>query len=421
MRKKIAFVNLAIAMALVTSFTLLSGPVSAARPQSTTTVTLAGWASTPDEPADLKKVISNFEAKYPTIKVNYEVINNNFESVMKAAFAAGNGPDVLYADEGWAQDFMRTGAFQSLTKYANADKSFHVADFYKGLVKGFSIGKNIYGFPKDYSTLGMFYNKAIFKAVHIAKPPTTLAAFAKDACTIRAYEVKHGNKNTYGAGLPNDQARWQPILQAFGGSVMNGAQTKPTINSPAGVKAIAYWSGLIHKGCAAEPSQVGAGWSGQMFGQVNAAMVFEGGWLLNPMQTTWPKVQYGITPLPAGPKGPGNLAFSVAYAMNAHSKHKTQAWTLLSYLTGRVGEAQWVKLFGVLPARSVLKAPTGSEVFVKGAPYAQPWSFKPGYFNTGGPNATLNNDLDSVAKGHMTAAAAAKDVANAITLWLKNG
>lgn len=421
MRKKFAFMNVAIAGMMVASFTALSGgPVSAARPHATS-VTLAGWASTPSEPSALRKVLANFEKANPSIHVNYQVVNTDFEPAMKAAFAAGRGPDVLYADEGWAQDFERTGAFQPLNKFAAKDKSFHVSDFYGGLVRGFTVGKKIYGFPKDYSTLAMWYNTKIFAALHIKHAPTDLSSFARVACEIRAYEVKHGHKNTYGAGLPNDQARWQPVLQAFGGSVMNASQTRPTINSAAGRRAISYWAGLIHKGCAAEPSQVGAGWSGQEFGQENAAMVFEGPWLLSPMQTQWPKVHWKLAPLPTGPKGNGNLAFSVAYAMNAHSSHKAQAWKLLSYLTGRSGEAQWVHLFKVLPARKTVKPPKGSAVFVKGAAYARPWSFKPGYFNTGGPNATLNNDLDSVAKGHMSSSAAAKDVSNAIRLWLRNG
>ncbi len=422
MRKRIALVNVLVALAMVASFMALkSAKVSASVSHSKTVVTLDGWASTPAEPKDLKKVLNAFQKKNPNIQVQYNVVNGDFESQMKAAFAAGRGPDVLYADEGWAQDFERTGRFQALNKYAAKDKSFHQGDFYPGLVKGFTVGKKIYGFPKDYSTLALWYNTKIMKALHIKHPPTDVNSFSRVACAIRRYEVKHHHNKVYGAGLPNDLARWQPILQAFGGHVMNAAQTKPEINSSPGVKAIRWWTGLVHKGCAAEPSQVGAGWSGQEFGQGNAAMVFEGPWLLPGMQTTWKSIHWRIAPLPTGPKGNGNLAFSVAYAMNKNSHVKSAAWKLISYLTGRVGEAKWVKLFQVLPARRSIKPPKGDGAFVRGAAYAEPWSFKPGFFNPGGPNTTIGNDLDKVALHGMSAKAMAKDVANSIKIWLKNG
>lgn len=422
MRTKLAFVKIAVALAVVATFTAAGGPVTASvRPAAkTTTVVLDGWASTPSEPAALKKVLSSFEKANKTIHVQYNVINGTFQTQMAAAFAAGRGPDVLYADEGWAQQFERAGEFQPLQKYAAKDKSFDMGDFYSGLLNGFKIGKNIYGFPKDYSTLATWYNPQMLKAVHVSHVPTDVNSFARVACEIRKYEVKHGHKNTYGAGLPNDQARFQPILQAYGGRVLNAKETKSEFNSSAAVKAVGWWAGLVKKGCAAEPSQVGATWSGQEYGQKNAAMVFEGPWLLSPMQTTWKGVPYKLAPLPTGPKGNGNLSFSVAYAMNAKSKVKPEAWKLISYLTGKVGESQWVKLFKVLPARKSIKPPPGDGVFVKGAQYAQPWTFKPGYFNAGGPNTTLNNDLDKVAKGQMTAKQAVADTSNAIKRWLAN-
>jgi multiple sugar transport system substrate-binding protein len=412
-----------MALAVVASFMAFSGGTVAAKAvhNGTVTVKLDGWASTPSEPNALKIVLGHFHKAYPKINVDYTVVNGDFETQMKAAYAAGTGPDVMYADEGWAQDFMRAGEFQSLNSYIAHDPSYHAADLYKGLLAGFTVGKNLYGIPKDYSTLAMWYNPAVFHEAGIKSVPQTDAQFQKTACTIRKWAVHHGHPNLYGAGLPADQARWQPILQGDGGAVLNKSQSKATINNKAGATAIGFWGSLLHSGCAAEPGTVGTGWSGEEFGKGYAGMVFEGPWLLSPMQTSWPTTPYKLAQLPAGPKGRGNLAFSVAYAMNKASKVKSAAWTLISYLTGRTGEAQWVRLFGVLPARSTIKPPKGDGVFVKGAAVAEPWSFKPGYFNAGGPNTVLNNDLDKVGKGQMTAKAAAADIAKAIALWEKNG
>lgn len=418
MRNKIALVNLSVAVAVVASFMALSGPAAASpvHPR-TTTVQLAGWASTPAEPKALQKVVNSFQRANPSIKVHLNEYSggDTYNTAVLGGITVGKGPDVFYVDSSVFRTWQAAGALAPIDSFVKRTPSFDIKDIYPGLRKSFTVGGKLYGLPKDYSTLGLFVNTGIWKAAKMGKAPTTWAAFAKDACTITRYERKHGVKNVYGAGLANDQARWNPLLQSLGGRVLNAAQTKSEINNKAGVAAIGAWASLVKKGCAAWPSQVGQGWSGGEFGPGNAAMVWEGPWLIPYMQTTYPKVHFKIFPLPVK----GNLAFTVAYSMNPHSKVKSAAWKLLSYLTGKVGEQKWVNLFQVLPARKSLKAPKGDGVFVKGAANAQGWVYRAGYFDTNGPYTVLNNDFVKVQQGSMTAKSAAVDVQNAINHWLQ--
>ena len=52
----------------------------------------------------------------------------------------------------------------------------------------------------------------------------------------------------------------------------------------------------------------------------------------------------------------GNLGFTVSYSMAKDSKNKQAAWTLLSWLTGKVGMSKWMSLGLALPSRSDVKA-----------------------------------------------------------------
>jgi multiple sugar transport system substrate-binding protein len=419
-RKKLALVNVAVALAVIASFMALSGGSVAAKAihsSKKVTVTLDGWASSPQEPADLQKVVNAFEKANPDIHVAYNEVNTNYQTVIQAALVAGKGPDVFYVDASYFRQWAKLGVLANLNSFIKSDPSFAASDFYPGLRKSFEVGKNTYGFPKDYSTLAQFDNVPMMAAAGVKSAPTSWSQFAADACKIRKYEVKLGHKNVYGAGLTNDQARWQPLLQSLGGHVLNGAQNKAEIDNKAGVTAISDWAGLVHKGCAAEPSQVGATWQGQQFGEGDAAMVWEGPWAIPYLQSTYPNIHYKIVPLPVK----GNLAFTVAYAMNAKAGNKAAAWKLLSYLTGKTGETKWVRLFQVLPARRSIKPDPGDGVFVKGSTVAEGWLFNPGYFSTDGPYTILNNDLDAVAKGKMTARAAAANVEAALNNWILNG
>jgi len=416
MRKRFAIVNLAVALAVIAAFTVVAGSQVAAKTvhASKTTVTIAGWASTPAEPKDLQKVINNFQKANKNIKVKLVEYNGNtYPTTILSSISAGGGPDIFYVNSDKFLAWQEAGALYPLNSFIKKDKAYNYGDIYKSLRSGFTVKGKIYGIDKDYSTLAMEINTGIWKAAKMGKAPTNWSGFAADACKIRNYEKKHGHKDVYGAGLAPDQARWNPLLQSLGGHVLNKAQNKAEINSKAGVKAISLWASLVKKGCAAYPNAQ-QGWSGGEFGPGQAAMVWEGPWIIPYLQTTYPKLRYKIYPLPVN----GNYLYTVAYSMNPHAKNKAAAWKLLSYLTGKVGEKQWVDLFKVLPARKSISAPAGDGVFLKGAKHAEAYLFRPRYTDPNGPYSILNNDLVKVAKGQMTAKQAVVDVTNAINHWL---
>lgn len=419
MRKKLALVNVAVALAVVASFMALSGGSVAAKVANhgKINVTVAGWASTPAEPADLQKVINAFEKANPKYNVKLEEYDGNaYPTTILSSISAGGGPDVFYVNSDKFLGWQEAKALYPLNSFVNKDKSYDYNDMYPGLRAGFTVKGKIFGIDKDYSTLGLFINTSIWKAAHMGYAPTTWSQFASDACKISKYEHSHGQPNVYGAGLAADQARWNPLLQSLHGSVLNKAQNKPTINSKAGVTAINDWAGLVKKKCAAWPTSAQGGWSGGEFGPGAAAMAWEGPWLIPYMQSTYPNTKYKIVPLPVH----GNYTYTVAYSMNPNAKNKAAAWKVISYLTGKTGEAKWVKLFQVLPARKSLKAPAGDGPFLKGSKYAETYLFKPGYTDTGGPYSVLNNDIMKVGNGQMTAKAAVKDVTNAVKYWVKH-
>src|SRR5262245_4993159 len=86
----------------------------AAEPEGTVT-----WWDTSDatnEAPKFKELISQFEAKYPKIKINY--VNVPFDQArdkFKTAAASGAGaPDVMRAEVAWTPEFASLGYLQKL-------------------------------------------------------------------------------------------------------------------------------------------------------------------------------------------------------------------------------------------------------------------------------------------------------------------
>ena len=78
----------------------------AGKRQQATSVTLAGWASSPEETAALRRTITAFERANRDIDVKYTPISGDYDAAMLARFAAKRPPDVFYVDSLDVPDYL---------------------------------------------------------------------------------------------------------------------------------------------------------------------------------------------------------------------------------------------------------------------------------------------------------------------------
>ncbi|PIC06347.1 ABC transporter substrate-binding protein [Anoxybacillus flavithermus] len=333
-------------------------------------VTLAGWGGNPMEQKLLKQTLDEFEKKYPNIKVKHEVISDQYMDVIKTRLIGGEGPDVFYLDAFEAPAMIETGVLEPLDDYVTDD--FDINDFEKPLLEAFKgpDGK-IYGFPKDYSTLALFYNKKMFAEAGLDVPKTW------DELREAAKKLTKGTE-VYGFGVAPELARLYYIAESKGGKVVT--DNKATFADPKVVEALQPIVDMRLKDkSAAQPNEVGAGWGGEMFGQQKAAMVIEGNWAIPFLQETFPNTEFGTAEVPTIDGKKGTMAYTVAYVMNKDSQKKEAAWKLISFLTGKEGMKIWTSKGFALPTRKSVAAELGYDkdelraALVAGAPYATVW------------------------------------------------
>jgi multiple sugar transport system substrate-binding protein len=344
-----------------------------------TTVSLNGWVGAKVEDDLLKEVIAAFERSHPNIKVNYDAFNN-YQTTMLAKFSAHQPPDVFYVAAEDQADWVRQGILEPLNSYAKKSK-FSSKPFYTGLLNSFKYRGKIYGYPKDWSSLGMEVNPKLLGGQPIPKTWAQLRTVA------RRLNVPGGKPICLSA----DWARLMAFVYQAGG---NGQFSSAT--SPAFRVAANYYINLIKDGLADTPDKLGSGWCGEAFGKEKVAIAFEGNWMLGYLKDTFPNLRYTLAPLPKG-KTRGNLAFTVSYAMARDSKNKAAAWTLLRYLTGRTGMKKWTSLGFALPARSDVKAVPGRGAFVRYPRFTHGWGNQVNFRNVW--NETANNELTAVIQG----------------------
>jgi len=341
------------------------------------TITLSGWQSSPNEKQLLAQVLHDFEVKNPGIKVKYEVITSEYMDVIKTRLIGDVAPDVFYLDALEAPLLMKYNVLEPLGGYISP--SFNLADFEPSMLNAFRHNHQLYGLPKDFSTLALIYNQKMFAAAGISQPPATWDELLADSRKLTIAQNQTGKITQYGFGLAPELARQVFMINAFGGRLMgqNGYADFAAPDSLQGLQLVIDQYRRDHT--AAQPTDVGATSGSEMLGQEKVAMTLEGTWAIPYLKETFPTLDFATAEVPTVNGKRGTMAFTVAYVMNRKAKHKAAAWKLIAYLTGRDGMRAWATQGLALPTRRSVLASLGYREnplyapFAKGASYATIW------------------------------------------------
>lgn len=353
------------------------------------TIKLSGWTASPIEQTLLKKLLQDFEATHPGVVVKYEAINDQYMDVIKTRLIGDAAPDVFYLDALEAPFLMSQNVLEPLNSYI--PPQFDLADFETTLIDSFKFDRHLYGLPKDYSTLALFYDRAAFKAAGLTSPPATWEQLRDYSKQLTLDREKDGKIDRYGYGVMPELARQAYTIKAFGGQLVDD-KGYATFASEASLKGLQSIVEQYQKDrTSAQKSDVGTNSGSEMLGQGKVAMAIEGNWAIPYLQSTFPQLDFATAEVPTINNKQGTMVFTVAYVMNKRSPHKAAAWQLISYLTSKAGMEKWTSTGIALPSRKSVAQKLGYQQdslrapLVAGVAYAMPW--QAGKY----PAAILNN------------------------------
>ncbi len=315
-------------------------------------IRFSGWTSSPTEGKLVEKLLEDFEEDHPNIKVKYEPIQGSYMDKLQTQLASGTAPDVFYLDSVWLPAMASKGVLKPLDDYM-AEDNVQKDEFISGLINGFEYDGTQYGIPKDYSTLGLFYNKRMFEEAGIEEPPQTWEELYQVAKKLTRDTDGDGEIDEWGMTLNTDLARFIAFLHQNDGQVLNEQGNKTVIDNQAGVEALKFYNKLYQEGYAVRPGEVGAQWLGDALGKDKVGMVVTGNWTIPFMNDQYPEVDFGVAQLPKK-EVKSTMAFTVAYCIDKNSEHPEAAWELVKYLTSEEGQRRWASLGLAMPSRKEL-------------------------------------------------------------------
>lgn len=304
-----------------------------------------------------------------------EKVYNDYDTQLMTDLVGGTAPDVFYVDVSNVPSLANQGVLEPLDEYL-AKSDIKTEDYYEPLLNAFKYTDDkLYGLPKDYSTLGFYYNEELLKEAGLTP---------EDVPT--SYDDLEGFLTKIQKALPDTtpmvfsplMARQMYIMKSDDGEPVL-EDGKANLNDPKVVKSLEVLTNLYEKGLIKSAADLGDGWAGDTFGRGGAVMSDEGAWMVSHLETNFPDLKYGVTELPKLNNENHNMVFTVSYSINAGSKKKDEAWKFVEYTTRNEVMQAYSETASVLPTKiPVAEAMKIDEdpimgPFATAANYATPW------------------------------------------------
>ncbi|MEV0146235.1 MULTISPECIES: sugar ABC transporter substrate-binding protein [unclassified Nonomuraea] len=237
-------------------------------------ITVWAWEPT------LKKVVADFQAKYPKVKVN--LVNagtgNDQYTALQNAVKAGSGvPDVAQIEYYALPQFALGKSVADLTTFG-ADKLD--GTFTPGPWGSVHSGSGIYGLPMDSGPMALFYNKDVFDKHKIEVPATW------DEYIAAAKKLHDADPKAYITNDTGDAGFTTSMIWQAGGKPYQVDGTKVSVNfSDAGTqKFTSAWQQLVSGKLVAPVSSWSDAWY-KGLGDGSIATLVIGAWMPANLET----------------------------------------------------------------------------------------------------------------------------------------
>ncbi len=333
------------------------------------------WQSSQTEEKIIRQTLADFEKKHPEVAYQFQPIPGNYTEKLQLMLGTGKAPDLFWLKGDTSPAYMSFDVLEPLDSLINSSPDFDVNDFFPVFRDAFKYkGKN-YGVSKDFNAYVLFYNKEMFREAGLDTVPTNWEEFYEFSKKLTKDRDGDGKTDQFGFVIePSIDIAMPFAYQNNGEIITDDGQIK--IGDAEFVEAVEYMMSLYRDGIATNPADMGAGWMGDVFSRGQCAMTISGAWLIPYLADNAPDLDYGVVELPRG-KRQATLAFSVAMVIPKQSKHKEDAWKLLSYLNGKEGMTTWTQSGIALPTRQSVAEENGFyndsvySVFMRSVEYAR--------------------------------------------------
>ena len=296
----------------------------------------------------MQALIDAFEKENPTIKVDLQVSPfQDYWTKLQVEASGGTAPDAFWMLGDRFQLYASNDQLLNLDD-AIKDADVDMSVYPKPLVDLFNYDGHQFGLPKDFDTIGLWYNKALFDAAGVAYPTTDWSwADVQDAAAALTDKAA----GVYGIAAPlNRQEGFYNTVAQAGGSIISADGKSSGYDDAKTQEGLQYWVDFVKNGYSPTPAQFADTEAVAQFENGTVAMYYGGSFYANRFyENADLRAKVDVTVLPTGVEratvinGLQNVGFS-------KSKHPEQLKKFLLFLGGKEAAEIQAATGAVIPA-----------------------------------------------------------------------
>ncbi|HSA99712.1 MAG TPA: extracellular solute-binding protein, partial [Anaerolineales bacterium] len=160
---------LVLVMIVSLVLTACGGAKAPAASNQPVTISMMMWG----DPAELdvwNQIVADFHQANPNITVKVEVSDwDSYWTKLKTLLSADTPPDVFAMDAPLYLDYQSRGVLLNLQPYLDKNPGM-LNGVYPQTLDAYKTSDGMYGLPRDFQSIVLFYNKDMFDAAGVAYP-----------------------------------------------------------------------------------------------------------------------------------------------------------------------------------------------------------------------------------------------------------
>ncbi len=300
------------------------------------------------------RMVRRFNRENPDVRVLMQRMDwATYHNKLFVAGLGGRAPEVFILYPSMLPRFMQADFLRPLDDLVDGPNGIDAEDFVPAVWDAVSIDGRHYSIPLDIPTIGMYYNKKLFREAGIVdehgepRPPTGRTDFLEAARALTRDFDGDGRPDQWGYGFTWFRINVMALMKQWNGELFSPDGKTCVLAGPENVDCLRFCHDLIEEERVAPPPQDFASWIG--FRQGKIGMVFEGIWMVAELEKQT-DLECGYAPLPCLGSQPAAWATSHTLCMRRglDPADAEAAWRFIRFLSDNALE--WAA-GGQIPAR----------------------------------------------------------------------
>src|SRR5215211_5947213 len=295
-----------------------------------------------------------FKELHPNITIEPQLVPwDDYWTKLQTGVAGGAAADVFWLNANNLPVYAAQGALVPIQPLVD-DGSIDADAYPESLRSIYTFEGTVYGIPRDFDTIALFYNKDLFDKAGV-EYPTGDWTWDDLRAAAEKLTIKEGDTATqWGFGsTTSDQENYFNLIKQNEGEILNEDMTEALLDEPAACEALAFAESFITDGLSPSIAvqQANDPYATLFPGGV-IAMIFEGSWNVLTYSQANPAI--AVAPLPKG-KTRASANHALANVIWTGSQNQCAALEWVKYLASADAERILGETGTVIPAMEGLQ------------------------------------------------------------------